>query len=374
MGRVGRLGGWTRPPFLRPASPTKSSGGSTPTGGPRTTSRSARSTCWTTRCCASRCAPEHVKPRLLGHWGTTPGLNFLYAHMNRVIRNWDLDAIYVTGPGPRRSGGSWPTPIWRAPTARSTRTSAGTRRACAGCSGSSPSPAASPATSRPRRRARSTRAASWATRWPTPTARRSTTRTCWCCCVVGDGEAETGPLAASWHSNKFLNPARDGAVLPILHLNGYKIANPTVPGPDPRRRAASHAGRLRLRGPLWSRATTRPTCTSRWPRPWTAWSREITEIQRRARDRRRPSRAPLADDRAAHPEGMDRSQGRRRAAGRGHLPLPPGAAGRGSRATPRTARSSRRWMRSYRPEELFDDDGRAGRRSWPRCRRRPTGG
>ena len=62
----------------------------------------------------------------------------------------------------------------------------------------------------------------------TPTARRSTTRTCWSCCVIGDGEAETGPLAASWHSNKFLNPSRDGAVLPILHLNGYKIANPTV--------------------------------------------------------------------------------------------------------------------------------------------------
>ena len=97
-----------------------------------------------------------------------------------------------------------------------------------GCSGSSRSPAASRATSRPRRRARSTRAASSATRSSHAYGAAFDNPDLVVCCVVGDGEAETGPLAASWHSNKFLNPARDGAVLPILHLNGYKIANPTV--------------------------------------------------------------------------------------------------------------------------------------------------
>ena len=171
--------------------------------------------------------PEHIKPRLLGHFGTTPGLNLVYAHLNRAIRKRELRRS--TSPAPATAGrGWWRTPIWRAPTPRCTRTSAGTRTGYASSSASSPSPAGSRATSRPRRRARSTRAASSATRSRTRTGPRSTTRTCVVACVVGDGEAETGPLAASWHSNKFLNPATDGAVLPILHLNGYKIANPTV--------------------------------------------------------------------------------------------------------------------------------------------------
>ena len=82
------------------------------------------------------------------------------------------------------------------------------------------------------------------------------------CCVVGDGEAETGPLATSWHSNKFLNPARDGAVLPVLHLNGYKIANPTVLARIPRAGAARAAGRLRLRTQVRGRAMSRRRCTS----------------------------------------------------------------------------------------------------------------
>ena len=121
-------------------------------------------------------ALEHVKPRLLGHWGTTPGLNFIYVHLNRVIRQRDLDVIYITGPG---HGGpaSSPTRTSRAPTARSTRTSPRTRTACAGCSSSSRSRAACRATSPPRSRARSTRAASSATRSRTRSARRSTTRT-----------------------------------------------------------------------------------------------------------------------------------------------------------------------------------------------------
>src|SRR6266540_2896514 len=110
--------------------------------------------------------PEHVKPHLLGHFGTTPGLNLVYVHLNRAIRARDLNALYVTGPG---HGG-------------------------------------------PGIVANAYLEGTYSELYP----------------VVGDGEAETGPLAASWHSNKFLNASTDGAVLPILHLNGYKIANPTV--------------------------------------------------------------------------------------------------------------------------------------------------
>ena len=121
--------------------------------------------------------PEHVKPRLLGHWGTTPGLNFIYAHLNRVIRNCDLDAIYVIGPGhggPAIVANAYLEGTYSEVYPDASRA---TRTACASCSASSRSRAASPATSRPRRPAPSTRAASWATRSPTPTARRSTTRT-----------------------------------------------------------------------------------------------------------------------------------------------------------------------------------------------------
>ena len=155
-----------------------SSSGSTPTGARRTTSRSGRSTCSTTRCCASRSRAEHVKPRLLGHWGTTPGLNLVYAHLNRVIRARDLDAIYVTGPGPRRPGLVANAYLEGTYSELYPHIGAGRGRAAARCSASSRSRAASRATSRPRRRARSTRAASSATRSRTRTAPRSTTPTC----------------------------------------------------------------------------------------------------------------------------------------------------------------------------------------------------
>ena len=149
-------------------------------------------------------------------------------------------------------------------------------------------------------------------------------------CVIGDGEAETGPLAGSWHSDKFLNPASDGAVLPILHLNGYKIANPTVLARIPAEELESL-----LRGygytPYTSRATTPSWCTSSSPRPWTRSSPRSAPSSDRARRatgdlERRPG---LADDRAAHPQGLDRAQGGGRPAGGGHLAGAPGAARRG---------------------------------------------
>ena len=284
---------------------------------------------------------EHIKPRLLGHWGTTPGLNLIYAHLNRQIRDRDLNAIYVTGPGhggpgagrQRLPGGD----LQRGLSAHRPRR----RRACSGCFASSRSRAASRATSRPRPRARSTRAASWATACCTPTAPRSTTRTCWSAASSATARRRPAPLAASWHSNKFLNPSRDGAVLPILHLNGYKIANPTVLARIARRRARGAAARLRARAAAGRRPTTRSPCTSCWRDALDRALDQIAEIQSAARAGRGRGSAALADDRAAHAEGLDRAEDRRRPAGRGQLPRRTRCRWPTSATTPSTWRSWR---------------------------------
>ena len=168
---------------------------------------------------------EHIKPRLLGHWGTSPGLNMLCVHLNRVIKRDDLNMIYIIGPG--HGGPSLvATPTSKARTARSIPTSARTSRACRSCSNSS----AFRRHPQPRRAGDAGQSIheggelgyalshAYGAAFDNPDLIVA--------CVVGDGEAETGPLATGWHGNKFLNPARDGCVLPILHLNGYKIANP----------------------------------------------------------------------------------------------------------------------------------------------------
>jgi xylulose-5-phosphate/fructose-6-phosphate phosphoketolase len=170
---------------------------------------------------------EHVKPRLLGHWGTTPGLNFIWAHMNRVIKKYDLDAIYVAGPGHGGPGivantyleGSY-TELYPAVT----QDAAGMKRLFTQFSwpGGIPSHASpdTPGSIHEGGELGYSLLHAFGAVFDNPDLI--------VCCVVGDGEAETGPCATSWHSNKFLNPARDGAVLPVLHLNGYKIAGPTV--------------------------------------------------------------------------------------------------------------------------------------------------
>jgi xylulose-5-phosphate/fructose-6-phosphate phosphoketolase len=170
---------------------------------------------------------EHIKPRLLGHFGTTPGLNFIYVHFNRLIKKYDLNAIYVAGPGHGGPGIVANTYLEGSYTEfypNITQNEEGLQRLFKQFS----FPGGIPSHDAPE----------------TPGSIHeggelgySIMHSCGAvfdnpdllvCCVVGDGEAETGPLATSWHGNKFLNPARDGAVLPILHLNGYKIANPTV--------------------------------------------------------------------------------------------------------------------------------------------------
>jgi len=170
---------------------------------------------------------EHVKPRLLGHWGTTPGLNFIYVHLNRVIKLRDLNAIFVTGPGhggPGLVANTYLEGTYTEFYPHITQNEAGMQRLFKQFSfpGGIPSHVApeTPGSINEGGELGYSLAHAHGAVFDNPDLLAV--------CVVGDGEAETGPLAASWHSNKFLNPARDGTVLPILHLNGYKIANPTV--------------------------------------------------------------------------------------------------------------------------------------------------
>jgi len=170
---------------------------------------------------------EHVKPRLLGHWGTTPGLNFLYAHLNRAIKVHDLNAIFVTGPGhggPALVANAYLEGTYSEVYPHVGRDEEGLRRLFRQFSfpGGIPSHVApeTPGSIHEGGELGYALVHAYGAAFDNPDLL--------VCCVIGDGEAETGPLAASWHSNKFVNPQRDGVVLPILHLNGYKIANPTV--------------------------------------------------------------------------------------------------------------------------------------------------
>jgi xylulose-5-phosphate/fructose-6-phosphate phosphoketolase len=168
---------------------------------------------------------QHIKPRLVGHWGTTPGLNFLYVHLNRVIKNQDLNMIYVIGPGhggPAIVAHAWLEGTYSEVYPDISQDEAGMKRLFKQFSfpGGIPSHVApeTPGSIHEGGELGYALSHAYGAAFDNPDLIVA--------CVVGDGEAETGPLATSWHSNKFLNPARDGAVLPILHLNGYKIANP----------------------------------------------------------------------------------------------------------------------------------------------------
>src|SRR6266404_5752918 len=170
---------------------------------------------------------EHVKPRLLGHWGTTPGLNFIYVHFNRLIKKYDLNVIYLCGPGhggPGMVANTYLEGTYTELYSGIQQNEEGMRKLFKQFSfpGGIPSHNApeTPGSIHEGGELGYALVHAYGAVFDNPDLLA--------CCVVGDGEAETGPLATSWHSNKFLNPARDGAVLPILHLNGYKIAGPTV--------------------------------------------------------------------------------------------------------------------------------------------------
>ena len=173
--------------------------------------------------------PGHIKPRLLGHWGTTPGLNFIYAHLNRIIRQRDVDLLYICGPGhggPGMVANTWLEGTYSEVYPPIGADAEGMQKLFRQFSfpGGIPSHAApeTPGSIHEGGELGYSLVHAFGAAFDHPDLIVP--------CVIGDGEAETGPLAASWHGNKFLNAARDGAVLPILHLNGYKIANPTLLG------------------------------------------------------------------------------------------------------------------------------------------------
>jgi xylulose-5-phosphate/fructose-6-phosphate phosphoketolase len=255
---------------------------------------------------------EHVKPRLLGHWGTTPGLNFVYVHLNRVIKREDLDAIYVTGPG--HGGPGLVANVYLEGTYSEVyphigQNEEGLRRLFRQFSfpGGIPSHVApeTPGSINEGGELGYSLVHAYGAAFDHPDL--------FVCCVVGDGEAETGPLAASWHSNKFLNPISDGAVLPILHLNGYKIANPTVLARIPE-------GELRalLEGygyaPRFVSGSEPEAMHQQMAAVLDEVVTEIRDIQRHARAEDDPTQPPLADDRgrARQRIPLDPHRGRRR--------------------------------------------------------------
>ena len=292
--------------------------------------------------------PEHVKPRLLGHWGTTPGLNFLYVHINRAIRERDVDAIFITGPGhggPAVVASTWLEGTYTEVYPHVTRDEEGMRALFRQFSfpGGIPSHVApeTPGSIHEGGELGYALTHAYGAAFDNPELV--------VVCVVGDGEAETGPLAASWHSNKFIDPVRDGAVLPILHLNGYKIANPTRAGPHPARGAGGPHGGLRAPADL-----RRGRRARRHAPPDGGGHRRGARRDRRhpaARARGGGARAPaVADDRPGHAQGLDRP-GRGRPAASHQVPLAK------MREQPDKLAELEAWMRSYRPEELFDDRG-----------------
>ena len=273
---------------------------------------------------------EHVKPRLLGHWGTSPGLSFIYAHLNRLVRETDADVIYLAGPG--HGGPAIVANVYLEGTYSEiypdvSRDAAGLRRLFRQFStpGGIPSHVSvpTPGSIHEGGELGYVLVHAFGAAFDNPELIVAA--------VVGDGEAETGPLAGSWTGIDFLNPARDGAVLPILHLNGYKIGGPTAARPRRRRRHREPAARPRLGAPRRRRATIPPSMhralrpgARRLPRARSGPSRRRPGARRRPGPRGAPA---LARDRAPHAQGLDRAQDGGRPAGRGHVPRAPGAAG-----------------------------------------------
>ncbi|MDF2705619.1 MAG: phosphoketolase, partial [Nonomuraea muscovyensis] len=287
--------------------------------------------------------PEHVKPRLLGHWGTTPGLNFCFAHLNRVIRERDQDMIYIAGPGhggPAAVAHAWLEGSYSEKYPEVSQDRAGMQRLFRQFSfpGGIPSHVApeTPGSIHEGGELGYSLAHAYGAAFDNPDLVVA--------CVVGDGEAETGPLAASWHSNKLLDHRRDGVVLPILHLNGYKIANPTVlariPEEELLKLMEGYGYRPHIVGPdhgemlttldetfeeiaayRAGRADRLPMIILRTPKGWTG-PHEVDGVL---------------------VEGTWRAH---------QVPLS------GVRDNPEHLAMLEQWMRSYRPDELFDADGR----------------
>jgi xylulose-5-phosphate/fructose-6-phosphate phosphoketolase len=299
--------------------------------------------------------PEHVKPRLLGHFGTTPGLNLIYVHLNRAIRARDLSAIFVTGPGhggPANVANAYLEGTYSELYPDVGSGEEGLRKLFRQFSfpGGIPSHASpeTPGSIHEGGELGYALAHAFGAAFDNPDLLVA--------CVVGDGEAETGPLAASWHSNKFLNPRADGAVLPILHLNGYKIANPTVLARIPERELLAL-----FEGYGWQPLVVSGDEPEHVHQAFAAALDEaldeIQRIHRSARDggeAERPSWPMIILRTPKGWTGPEEVDGKPvEGTWRSHqVPIA------GVRESAEHLRLLEEWMRSYRPEELFDEQGR----------------
>lgn len=298
---------------------------------------------------------EDIKPRLLGHWGTSPGLNLCYAHLNRVIAARELDMIYVFGPGhggPAAVANAWLEGTYSEVYPHVSRDAAGMERLFRQFSypGGIPSHVApeTPGSIHEGGELGYSLAHAYGAAFDNPGLIVA--------CVVGDGEAETGPLATSWHSTKFVDPVRDGAVLPILHLNGYKIANPAVLARIPEEELVALLEGYGHR-PILVGGDDPASVHRQLAAALDDAIDEITEIRRRARSAGAVGRPRWPMIVLRTPKGWT---GPKEVDGvpvegtwRAHqVPLA------GVRENPAHLVQLEAWLRSYRPEELFDADGR----------------
>ncbi len=297
---------------------------------------------------------DHVKPRLLGHWGTTPGLNLIYAHLNRVVTAGDLDAMYVTGPGhggPGLVANAYLDGTYTEVYPDITRNEEGLRKLFRQFSfpGGIPSHVApeTPGSINEGGELGYALMHAYGAAFDNPGLLVA--------CVIGDGEAETGPMAASWHSNKFLDPVADGAVLPILHLNGYKIANPTILARIPRDELNSLLEGYGHR-PYYVEGDDPDTVHQQFASVLDEVVAEIDRIQQDARvegNTVRPRwpmivlRTPKGWTGPKEVDGLP-TEGTWRSH---QVPLA------GIRENPEHLRQLEEWLRSYRAEELFDEEG-----------------
>jgi xylulose-5-phosphate/fructose-6-phosphate phosphoketolase len=297
---------------------------------------------------------EHIKPRLLGHWGTTPGLNFIYVHLNRLIKEQDLNMIYITGPGhggPGLVANAYLEGTYSDVYPHVSQDKEGLHRLFKQFS----FPGGIPSHVAPETPGSIHEGGELGYALVHAFGAVFDNRDLIAACVVGDGEAETGPLATSWHSNKFLNPVRDGAVLPILHLNGYKIANPTVLARIPEEELVSL-----FRGygykPYIVQGDDPMVLHQQMAGVLDAVIADIRAIQRKARTRGFQQRPvwPMIILRTPKgwtgPKVVDGQpvEGTFRAH---QVPM-------GDMDKPEHVRILERWMKSYRPRELFDAAGR----------------
>jgi len=298
---------------------------------------------------------EHVKPRLLGHWGTTPGLNFIYVHLNRIIKAQDLNTIYIAGPGhggPGLVANTYLEGTYTEYYSNISQDEEGIKRLFKQFSfpGGIPSHVApeTPGSIHEGGELGYALVHAYGAAFDNPDLIVAA--------VVGDGEAETGPLAASWHSNKFLNPVRDGAVLPILHLNGYKIANPTLLARIPQEELESLMVGYGYK-PYWVEGSDPETMHQLMAATLDTAIGEIKAIQEKARTEGYSGRPQWPMIVMKTPKGWtgpkDVDGKKTEDYWRSHqVPLSEMA------SKPGHVQLLEDWMKSYKPEELFDEKGK----------------